>query len=103
MVVIQIKKADNDQWLYETTCQTKNNDLLAELVWIHNCRIRIKQLIGACGDLANYGPMKPLDKQGIDHIHEEYEKLTIDKNEYYQADPQVRKGNREVTHDQSPD
>ena len=32
MVVIQVKKADGDTFLYETTCGTSNDTLIKELV-----------------------------------------------------------------------
>ena len=46
MVVLQVKRADGDSFLYETTCQTKNEDLLQDLVWVWNARLSLQRLVG---------------------------------------------------------
>ncbi len=68
MVVFQIKKSDTDTFLFEATCDTSNDKLIRDLVTIWNLRIRLGQLAGAIRDLAKYGPMKPLDKVGLDEV-----------------------------------
>lgn len=87
MVVIQIKRGDDDAFLYETTADTTNDALLRDLVEVWNLRLRLGQLSGAIRELARYGPMKPPDKAGLDEVKEKYEGVSIEKNEYYQADP----------------
>ena len=68
--------------------------LIRELVAVWNLRIRLGQLVGAVRDLARHGPMKPPDKQGIDHNEEQFNQIKIDKNVYYCEDPQgIRNGN----------
>ena len=86
MVVIHIKKGDGDAFLYETTCQTNNADLIKELCEIWNLRLRLAQLAGGVRDVGLYGPMKPTDQFGIDSIKEEAGE-TIEKGEYYRPDP----------------
>lgn len=57
-------------------------------------RARLVQLVGSIREMAKYGPMKPPDKAGIDKVEEEYAGAIVDKNEYYQGDPQgLRTGN----------
>eukprot|EP01031_Cornospumella_fuschlensis_P030366 gene30366-36690_t len=94
MVVIQVKGSEDNTFLYETTCDTSNDDLVRDLVRIWNLRIRLAQLAGGIRELAKYGPMKHPDKAGIDEIQERYNGETIDKGEFYQADPAgIRTGN----------
>jgi hypothetical protein len=94
MVVIQIKRNEVDTFLYETTCDTPNDDMIRNLVsnlflfflvvsWskkniffiykkvaVWNMRIRLQQLVGSIRELAKYGPMKPPDKAGLDEVWE---------------------------------
>lgn len=95
MVVIQIKNSENQTFLYETTCETSNDALLRDLVNIWNLRIRLAQLCGALREMGKYGPMKPPDKAGLDHIQEKFNNdVSISKGEYYQSDPTgARTGN----------
>lgn len=94
MVVIHIKNSEDNSFLYETTCDKQNDDMIREVVQIWNLRIRLKQLIGGILELGRYGPMKKPDKAGIDEINEKYNGETIEKTEYYQPDPTgMRTGN----------
>lgn len=87
MVVIQIKNSDKDTFLYETSCNISNDQLLRDLVNVWNLRLRLRQLIGGLREMALYGPMKEPNKVGIDEIQEKYNNVLIEKNQYYQADP----------------
>ena len=44
MVILHIKKGDESQFLYETTCQAQLSDLVPELIEIHNGRLKIDRL-----------------------------------------------------------
>ena len=44
MVVLHIKKGDESQFLYETTCQVKLSELIPELIEIYNGRLKIERL-----------------------------------------------------------
>ena len=68
MVVISIKQSDGDGFLYETTTDTRNDDLIASLVEIHNERLRAKVIVDGVRGLATYGPMKEPGKEGIDEV-----------------------------------
>ena len=88
MVVIQIKTGSGDDtFLYETTCDASCDAMIRDLTEVWNLRIRLRQLCGAMRDLGDHGPMKPPDKAGLDSIDEDYRQVSIDKNEYYKADP----------------
>lgn len=80
--------------MIETTSDRSVDDVISELVYIWNLRLRIAQLVGSLPQLADHGVMKAPEQQGIDEIQEQFEGLQIDKNEFYLPDPQgIRCGN----------
>jgi len=94
MVVLNVKKSDSDQFLFETTCSETNEFLIQQLVTINNIRVRLRCLVGAARQLVEFGPMKPVAEQGLDEIKEEHEGVTILKGEFYKPDPTgLRTGN----------
>ncbi len=95
MVVFQIKSnGDADSFLFEAPCETSNDTLIRNLVEVWNLRIRLRQLAGGVRELAQYGPMKPPDKAGLDHIEEKYKGETLERGPYYEGDPTgIRNGN----------
>jgi hypothetical protein len=68
MVVISVKQSDGDGFLYETTIDTLNDDLIKSLVDIHNERLRAKVIVDGVRGLAIYGPMKEQNQIGIDEV-----------------------------------
>ena len=62
MVLIHLKSAltseNNDEFLFETKCSTKTDDLIASLVAIHNARLRANVIVDTVRGLATYGLMK---------------------------------------------
>lgn len=66
MVVIHFKRSDNNQFLYETTADTKIDDLLVSLVEINNLRLKIDRASVALEELASKGPLKPEGLRGLD-------------------------------------
>jgi len=44
MVKLHIKKGDESQFLFETTCSIEMNELLPELVRIYNGRLKVERL-----------------------------------------------------------
>lgn len=87
MVVIHVKYGQDDEFLFETTCATSNDELIKSLVEVHNKRAQLAFLCGALRDLGEYGPAKPTNEQGIDELKESLEQVTIEKSEHYKADP----------------
>ena len=60
MVLLHVKgKAEDQQFLYETTVAIGVGDLVRELVEIHNLRLRLQRLKMDGDDLAAHGPCKP--------------------------------------------
>lgn len=86
MVVIHVKRTETDQFLYETTCDTSNDNLIRHLVKISNTRIRVVSLVDALKNLAQHGPSKHPNKCGIDEILEKGGEI-IEKGEFYCPDP----------------
>ena len=67
MVLIHCKgKSDDHQFLYETTTSTPVSTVVRELVEIHNLRLRIQRLKVEGDELAQHGPARHPDKQGLD-------------------------------------
>ena len=89
MVVISIKNGAEgaDAFLYETTVDTSNDEMIRDLAEVFNLRLRLRQLCGALRELGEHGPMKPPDKAGLDQIDEDYRGETVFKNDHYKADP----------------
>ena len=58
MVLISLKSNNNDGFLYETTTSTKVDDLINELVEIHNARLLSCLISDAVKGLAMHGVMK---------------------------------------------
>jgi len=66
MVLIHVKKAEKNEWLFETTSATSVEVVTKELCRIHNLRGRVNRLTEAATELAKHGPMKTPEEQGLD-------------------------------------
>lgn len=86
MVVIHLKMDDTNQFLYETTCGTSNEDLITQICSVWNMRLKLQMLVENVRELAKHGPMKPPDQRGLDEIKEE-EGVKVEKGQYYASDP----------------
>ncbi|EWM27871.1 Protein of unknown function DUF2870 [Nannochloropsis gaditana] len=60
MVVLHVKRSDGDEFLYETTCETKNEDLIQDLVWVWNARLLLQRLVNMVQSI----PQEP-DELGV--------------------------------------
>lgn len=87
MVLLHIKKTEDEQFLCEIPVATKVTDATQELVELQNLRTRIHRLKLEGEELAKYGPAKPLDQQGID----QYAEPGVQKGANYQQDPTGRR------------
>ena len=66
MVVCHVKAGQGekaDGFLFESTVKATNAELIKELVEVWNLRVRVKMLVNSVRQLAEYGPMKPPNKQ----------------------------------------
>lgn len=53
-----MKGSDGDAFLFETTTDTKNEELIHSLVELQNLRLRCKVIVDSVRGLAQYGMMK---------------------------------------------
>jgi len=98
MVIISIKQKDGDGFLYETTTDTPNTELISSLVTIHNLRVQAQSLIPAVRGLALHGPMhKTPQEPSSSSLQTEQVSYDADRdnvNENYKPDPTgLRNGN----------
>jgi len=102
MVLLHVKRSDKESFLYETPCATDVDVVLRELVHIHNLRHKVNRLAEAAGQLAQHGPMKPPEAQGLDDetpLLEDYDvkdgnlkpRDAPKRNEHYCHDPTERR------------
>jgi len=66
MVLLHVKGSDKDTFLYETPAATEVDAVLTQVVKIHNLRHKLTRLADAASSLAEHGPMKPPEQQGLD-------------------------------------
>merc|ERR1719230_1638396 len=76
MVVINVKYGQDDEFLYETTCATTNDDLISHLVF-------------AIRELGKHGPMKDPKVAGVDSVQEQFDTglPAAEKSGHYNPDP----------------
>lgn len=86
MVVVNLKRTEADQFLFECSIGDSNDKVIRDLATICNLREKVGRLVMACEELAKHGPAKPDNEQGIDDIQEKEGKM-IDKGPYYSPDP----------------
>lgn len=82
-----MQRSEQNQYLYETTVESLVRDVTHELAGIHNMKQRITKLKIEGGELAQFGPSKQPDQQGIDT----YAEKEIDKGPHYLMDPTGRR------------
>jgi hypothetical protein len=70
MVVISLKgnSGDGDGFLFETTTDTPNDELITSLVELQNLRLRSRVIVDSIRGLAQYGPMKNEDCVSCDEV-----------------------------------
>ncbi len=66
MVLLHVKRAEDQQFLFETTVTATVRDTTKEVCTLNNLRHRIQRLKTEAEQLAQYGPAKHPDKQGLD-------------------------------------
>ncbi|XP_042913170.2 cilia- and flagella-associated protein 298-A-like [Parasteatoda tepidariorum] len=65
MVRLHVKKADQSLFLYDTNCSVKIDDLLKDLVAIHNGRLKIERLCFEIDEMSKHGVSLPPQMQGL--------------------------------------
>ncbi|GMH35705.1 hypothetical protein BSKO_03573 [Bryopsis sp. KO-2023] len=87
MVLLHVKRSDDNQFLYKTTIEASVKKTVEEMVKIHNLRQRIHRLKMEGEELAKYGPAKHPEKQGIDT----YSEGVSEVGDHYEMDPTGRR------------
>ena len=89
----QVKYGQDDEFLYETTCSTTNDELIAQLVRVNNKRLQLAFLVSAVRELGKHGPMKDPKTAGVDSVQEQFDSglPAVEKSSNYVPDPS---GNR---------
>ena len=89
----QVKYGQDDEFLYETTCSTTNDELIAQLVGVNNKRLQLAFLVSAVRELGKFGPMKDPKTAGVDSVQEQFDAglPAVEKSGNYAPDPS---GNR---------
>lgn len=65
MVKLHVKRADESQFLFETTCQTELAELIPSLIRIYNGRLKIERLFYEMEELSKHGVFLPPNMQGL--------------------------------------
>ncbi|KAJ4456873.1 putative UPF0769 protein C21orf59 [Paratrimastix pyriformis] len=75
-MLIHLKKNEHE-FVYETTLNTPVDQVIADLVNILNLYLKVKRLLMVVPDLAQHGPQRPPETQGLDEClpQEELEKI----------------------------
>lgn len=82
-----MQRSEQQQFLLDTTVEQLVKDTLREVALVHNLRQKICKLKLEGAELAQYGPAKQLDKQGIDTYAED----SVEQGEFYKMDPTGRR------------
>jgi len=85
MVLLHMKRSDDQQFLFETTVEAGVTETVKEMVEVHNLRLRIQRLKMEGEELAEYGPAREPSKVGVD------EALSGDQGAHFKADPTGRR------------
>ena len=65
MVIIHIKQTEQNQFLYETQLDTEIEEVLEDLVYIYNVRIKLDCSATALEELIKFGPLRPEEARGL--------------------------------------
>ncbi|GBG79278.1 hypothetical protein CBR_g29428 [Chara braunii] len=94
-----MKRTQDQQFLFEASVEDKVDDVIRQLVEVHNLRLRIERLALEGEELAKHGPAKPYEEQGLDEEVEDMPKGysmeggdmnkqgTKERGPFYNADP----------------
>jgi hypothetical protein len=79
MVYLKVKKSETDVFLFEAKHDLPLDQVIRECTQVHNQRVRLLEIIHHVKDLVQYGPMRPLEQQGLDEDTIEIEEIDEDE------------------------
>lgn len=85
MVLIHLKKGDRAQFLHEASHVLKIEQVLTQLVFLNNQKVRIEKLIDCVQGLVQFGPLRPEALRGLtspESLEPAYEMLRPDEKEF---------------------
>jgi hypothetical protein len=66
MVLLHVKRTnDKNTFLFETTTAKQVEEVVDELVEVHNLRLKVQRIAVSMQELAKYGPMRPEETRGL--------------------------------------
>ena len=65
MVLIQLKRGDRAQFLHETSFNTSMEQVIKDLVFLNNQKVKIEKMIDAVKGLVEFGPLRPEAVRGL--------------------------------------
>lgn len=65
MVILLIKRGDENQFLYETDVQNEVDDVVKDITAIFNGRLKITRICYEMEELMKHGTFLPLEMQGL--------------------------------------
>lgn len=82
MVLCHVKRGEDEgkQFLIEVPASTPCDELTRLLADVHNLRLKVGRLTAAAEGLAQHGPMKPPEQQGLDDATPLLEDVTDDNS-----------------------
>jgi len=66
MVLLHIKRGEKESFLFNTPAATDVDVVVREVINIQNLRLKVGRLTAAAEGLAQHGPMKPPEQQGLE-------------------------------------
>jgi len=102
MVLLHVKRSDKESFLFDIPAATEVDVVIQELVKVHNLRLKVGRLTEQATQLAQHGPMKPPEQQGLDDdtpLLEDYDvksgenkpRAAPERNGNYRQDPTERR------------
>lgn len=85
MVLIHLKKGDRAQFLSEASFELKVEDVISQLVFLNNQKVRVERLIEAVQGLLQHGPLRPEAVRGLttpETYDPAYDTLRPDEKEF---------------------
>merc|ERR1719258_72017 len=79
--MLHVKRSEKDGFLFETPAASNVEQTVRDLVTAHNLRLKVNRLAAAAEQLAQYGPMKTPEQQGLDDATPLLEDYDVSKGE----------------------
>lgn len=65
MVILLVKRANENQFLYETSVEKSVDDIVKDITAIFNGRLKVTRICYEMEELEKHGTFQPLEMQGL--------------------------------------